>query len=63
MVKVIKMGDNERTRCEYCNAVLEFSRQKDVKRGEKFYTTYDFMIDLRAFEYIKCPACGNKTEV
>lgn len=65
MVKVIKEVKEfkERTRCECCDSVLEFSRQEDVKIGEKFYQTYDFMIDVRAFEYIECPVCGNKVEV
>lgn len=63
MVKVIKLtAGKERTRCEYCSAVLEFTRKKDVKRGEKPYAT-DFMIDSRVFEYIRCPVCGNRTEV
>lgn len=65
MVKVIKevKEGKERTRCEYCNSVLEFSRKKDVKKGEKLYVTYDFMVDSRAYEYIKCPVCWNTTEV
>lgn len=63
MVKVIKEEDKERTRCERCNSLLEFSRQEDVKKGEKLYTTYDFLADLRDYKYIECPVCGNKTEV
>lgn len=63
MVKIIQKEGNERTRCDRCHSLLEFSRQEDVKKGEKLYTTYDFLADLRGYKYIECPVCGNKIEV
>lgn len=53
-VKVIKYGNKRRTNCEYCESLLEFTKE-DIKSVQTGMNDWEWQI--------VCPVCGEKITI